>query len=123
MHDAAETFAERHAVYGDNYLLVGNVMKSLFPDRVELKTVDDHNRFHLLFLSVVKLTRYVNNWKEGGHADSARDASVYWAMLESVDADIEEKSAHMKEVFEKTKGGPSMFSGDAPMYKPIPESG
>lgn len=82
---AAETFRERHAVYGDNYKLVGAVMTALFPNGIILKTAQDHNRFHILMLEIVKLTRYVQNWNEGGHEDSQLDLSVYAAMLVSID--------------------------------------
>lgn len=85
---AAELFKERNAVYGDNYLMVGETMKGLFPYGVNLLTADDFNRFHILMLMVVKLTRYTNNWKEG-HLDSISDNTVYSAMLEMIDRDIE----------------------------------
>lgn len=82
---AAETYRDRHAVYGDNYKLVGEVMKALFPGGVMLKTPTDHNRFHILLLEVVKLTRYVQNWSRGGHDDSQLDLSVYAAMMVEID--------------------------------------
>jgi len=88
LRTAAKTFEERHAVYGDNYKLVGAVMSALFPDGIVLKTVDDHNRFHILLLEIVKLTRYVQNWNNGGHADSQLDLAVYAAMLNSIDYEI-----------------------------------
>lgn len=87
LESAAETFRERNKVYGDNYKNVGQVMKGLFPDGVTLLTEEDHNRFHLLFLDVVKLTRYCNNWEKGGHQDSIHDSIVYGAMLESIDSE------------------------------------
>jgi hypothetical protein len=36
-------------------------------------------------LIIVKLTRYVINWNQGGHQDSIHDAMVYCAMLEEID--------------------------------------
>lgn len=92
--EAAKTFAERHAVYGDNYLNVGGALQALFPDGIEVFTTDDHNRFHIFMLVLVKLSRYANNWKKGGHQDSIRDAAVYAAMLESIDEDIADIRAH-----------------------------
>lgn len=86
--EAAETFKARNAVYGNNYLNVGGAMASLFPKGVTLKTADDFNRFHIFMLGVVKLSRYCNNWEKGGHADSMHDNTVYSAMLESIDAEI-----------------------------------
>ncbi len=88
--NGAETFRERNAVYGDNYLNVGRAMTGFFPKGLELKTEDDFNRFHLFMLAVVKMTRYTNNWSVG-HADSIHDAMVYCAMVESVDANIAEQ--------------------------------
>lgn len=89
--EAAATFKSRNAVYGNNYLNVGKAMAALFPDGVTLKTAEDHNRFHIFMLGIVKLSRYANNWDKGGHADSIHDNTVYSAMLESIDADIEER--------------------------------
>lgn len=85
---ASKTYRERHAVYGDNYKVVGEVMKALFPDGIDLKTVDDHNRFHLFMLQIVKITRYANNFEAGGHEDSQLDISVYAAMLVEVDREV-----------------------------------
>lgn len=86
--EAAQTYAERHAVYGDNYKLVGNVLAALFPEGLRLVTADDWNRAHIFMLMIVKQTRYVQNWDRGGHQDSIRDNTVYSAMLEEIDADI-----------------------------------
>ena len=88
LDEAAETFRGRNAVYGNNYLKVGAVMAALFPDGILLQTQDDHNRFHIFMLAVVKLTRYVENWQRGGHEDSAVDMAVYAAMLADIDRGI-----------------------------------
>lgn len=86
--EAAKTFKDRNAVYGNNHLNVGGAMASFFPNGVLLKTADDFNRFHIFMLGVVKVSRYANNWPKGGHADSAHDNTVYSAMLESIDEEI-----------------------------------
>jgi hypothetical protein len=91
--EAAKTFEERHKVYGNNYELVGKAMKAFFPDGVTLKTPEDHERFHIFMLMIVKLTRYVISWDKGGHQDSIHDCTVYGAMLEMIDASIAEKKA------------------------------
>lgn len=83
--DAAKTFRDRHKVYGDNYKRVGAATQALFPDGVTLKTSNDHDRFHILSLIMVKLSRYCVNWEKGGHPDSIHDAAVYCAMLEDID--------------------------------------
>lgn len=92
LRDAAKTFDDRNKIYGNNYLNVGGAMAALFPDGVTLKTADDHNRFHIFMLGVVKLSRYCNNWDKGGHADSMHDNTVYSAMLESIDEEIKRRA-------------------------------
>lgn len=79
---AANTYKERNKLYGSNYLNVGEAMKAFFPNGVELKTSNDHVRFHLFCWIVGKLTRYANQWDEG-HQDSIHDIVVYAAMLEA----------------------------------------
>ena len=80
--EMGETFRERNKVYGDNYKRVGEVMSVLFPDGVELKTVEDYNIWHLFELMIVKLTRFTNS--NLTHEDSIHDAAVYAAMVESL---------------------------------------
>lgn len=82
----AKLYAERNAVYKDNYKKVGEVMVALFPEGKTLKTAEDFNKWHLFELAIVKLTRYVNQY-EGGHLDSLEDLIVYMAMVAGRDAD------------------------------------
>jgi|TARA_R110000803_G_scaffold51919_7_gene107065 hypothetical protein len=82
LQDMATTFKERNKVYGDNYKTVGIVMSGLFPDGVNLKTIDDYNTWHLFELMIVKLTRFANT--NLTHRDSIHDAAVYAAMIESL---------------------------------------
>lgn len=93
---AAETFAARKAVYGENYKRVGAAMAALFPEGVKLETEEDHNRFHIFALIVVKLSRYCVNWDKGGHQDSIHDAAVYCAMLEDIDEWIVPEGQELK---------------------------
>lgn len=74
----AATYKERNALYGANYVKVGEIMAILFPDGITVKTVDDHVRFHLLTWMIGKLTRMTPNW----HKDSIHDLPVYGALLE-----------------------------------------
>ena len=90
LEQAAGTYRERNAVYGDNYLVVGEVLNSLFPKGIALHGQADFLRFHIFMLMVVKMTRYCNNWDAGGHQDSIRDNTVYSAMLEEIDARLKE---------------------------------
>tara|TARA_R110000787_G_scaffold102227_1_gene208206 strand:+ start:916 stop:1110 length:195 start_codon:yes stop_codon:yes gene_type:complete len=62
-------------------------MTSLFPEGINLNTVDAINRFGLLSMIISKLTRYCNQWDEP-HKDSIHDLGVYAFMLEGVDDSI-----------------------------------
>jgi hypothetical protein len=81
LNKSADTYKERNAVYKDNYLMVGRVMKALFPNGAPpLVTEEDYNRWHLFELAIVKLTRYVISW-DNPHQDSLEDMIVYLAMV------------------------------------------
>ena len=82
LEEMADTFRERNKVYGDNYKTVGEVMLALFPNGVELKTVEDYNTWHLFELMIVKITRFANS--DLNHKDSIHDTAVYAAMVESL---------------------------------------
>lgn len=84
LEEAAATFRERNAMYGNNYQRFGNIMALMFPNGVRLETDADFNRFGQLFMCMCKLTRYAENMDRGGHQDSARDLIVYAAMLEEM---------------------------------------
>ncbi len=101
LSNGAEIFKQRNAVYGNNYLNVGSCFVGLFPEGIKLTTTEDFNRFHILMLAVVKLTRYANNWKKGGHLDSSDDAMVYMAMLSSIDESIKELNEGSDQLFAK----------------------
>ena len=78
---AADTFRQRNALYGDNYLRFGKICAEMFPDGVTLATPEDFNRFGIFVQCLAKFTRYSANMERGGHEDSAMDLSVYAAML------------------------------------------
>ncbi len=80
LDEAAQTFRDRNAVYGDNFKMVGKMMQVLFPNGVPPElVVQDH--FHLFELVLVKLSRYaISNLS---HVDSIRDLAVYAAMCEA----------------------------------------
>lgn len=84
LHQAAQVFEDRNAVYSNAYLKVGPIMQALFPAGMKLETPEDHTRYHLLMLIVVKLTRYSASW-ETGHEDSMSDVMTYAAMLQALD--------------------------------------
>lgn len=78
LQEAAAVFAERNAIYKDNYKKVGAVMRALFPDGVP-PDVSTSDTFHLFELIMVKLTRFVNSGMT--HADSITDVTNYAAMI------------------------------------------
>lgn len=82
---AAKTYEDRNKVYGDTYKMHGDVVTALFPNGVNLQGVEDHNRFGVLTMMVGKLTRYAQNFENGGHEDSLHDLSVYSQMLKELD--------------------------------------
>lgn len=85
LNELGKLFADRNAVYKDNYIIVGKVMQALFPDGIELKHPDDFARWHLFELMIVKLTRYAVQYRSGGHPDSLNDMINYLAMLQVID--------------------------------------
>lgn len=85
LEDAARVFRQRNSVYRDNYKTVGRVMTALFPDGIQCKTAEEFERWHLFELAIVKLTRYVASYDEGGHADSLGDMINYLGMIAALD--------------------------------------
>lgn len=79
--DMAHTYRERNAVYGNNYLMVSQLVKVLFPNGVPSElVVTDH--WHLFELKLVKLSRFaISNLT---HVDSIHDDAVYSAMIEAI---------------------------------------
>jgi hypothetical protein len=92
----ADLYAERNKLYGDNYKRFGAVMQLLFPKGVTLESVDDHNRFGIFVQIVAKVTRYAQNFEDGGHDDSLDDNAVYSMMLKELDTEARALSASRK---------------------------
>lgn len=86
LREAAKTFEEKNAVYGNNHDRCAEMLATAFPDGITLKTAEDHGRYVLFALMMVKLSRYAVQWANG-HQDSLRDNTVYSAMLEQWDDD------------------------------------
>lgn len=84
LNEAAKTFQERTAQYGTLYKASGPIYAALFPDGLALKTPKDFVRFGLLNHTINKIARYARAMPEGGHEDSARDLTVYAAMLQEM---------------------------------------
>lgn len=81
----ANLFESRNAEYGTSYKQIGHVLKSYFPDGLNLKTEEDFLRFAQFHMIAGKLGRYATNFNKGGHQDSLDDISVYSAMLNEID--------------------------------------
>jgi len=79
--DMARTYRERNAVYGDNFRMVGPMMRALFPDGVPAATLHS-DQFHLFELVLVKLSRFAISGLR--HKDSIHDSAVYCAMIEAI---------------------------------------
>lgn len=82
MDSMAETYKDRAKLYKNNYELIGRILEAAFPDGVTLKTADEHNRWHLYMMMLVKISRLACTGIS--HVDSAHDCAVYSAMLESL---------------------------------------
>jgi hypothetical protein len=77
---------ERGALYGYDYLHLGEAMVGFFPNGLELRTAEDFNRFALFVHLGTKLNRYAQQIKKGGHVDSLDDLSVYAQLLQQFDS-------------------------------------
>jgi hypothetical protein len=82
MMEMAATFRQRNKMYGDNWKVVGVVMKALFPNGMKLETENDFVKLHLIDWMVGKLTRLAHS--KLTHVDSVHDLAVYAAMLEAI---------------------------------------
>lgn len=79
---ALKTYRERGERYGPTYRQHGEVMRALFPKGIELKTVDDFNRFGILNMIVSKLTRMTMG--DPLYEDNPHDMGVYSFMLQEL---------------------------------------
>ena len=89
LEQGAQTFKDRQPIYGNNLPKIGGALAAMFPDGLTLKTEQDFGRFYCFLMTVVKQTRYANNFSTGGHPDSSYDACVYSAMLAAADEDYQ----------------------------------
>jgi len=80
---AADLFASRNAEYGNAFKNHPRILFELLGP-VELKTIEDFERFTRISAIISKLNRYCKNFQKGGHHDSARDLVVFSAMLQEL---------------------------------------
>jgi hypothetical protein len=93
LRQAATLFEARGGVYRDNHERLAGMLAAAFPDGIKLATPEDHARFELFALVLVKLTRYAVQWPDS-HIDSIDDAIVYLAMLGARDANNRNNGEH-----------------------------
>lgn len=85
LNELAKIYADRQAIYGDNYMHIGEIMMGMFPDGLDLRTAEGFNRLHLFFHLVGKLSRYARQMPGKGHDDSLDDMAVYSMLLRQFD--------------------------------------
>jgi hypothetical protein len=90
LREAAALFEKRNAEYGDNYRVMGPVLRAMFPSGLTIKTEEEWVRIFLFIMNVMKTTRYAKNFLRGGHEDSMNDQSVYAQMAAETDEDARE---------------------------------
>lgn len=91
MEQMLATFKERGKVYKANYLMIGEALSVMFPDGITLKTADDHNKWHLFLMTMIKATRLANT--NLTHEDSGLDMAVYASMFAGMLLPDEPKSS------------------------------
>jgi hypothetical protein len=83
-----DLYQKRNKLYKNNYKHFGKVMLGMFPDGLILKTEADFNRLAIFVQIASKMTRYGQQFADGGHTDSLDDVAVYSQMLQEYDREI-----------------------------------
>jgi len=89
LNRVTELHRARRRSYGTDYKRTGPALAAMFPGGVYLETAKEFSRFNLLLQIHGKLNRYATRFKQGGHADSLDDISVYAQILRRVDEEQE----------------------------------
>lgn len=79
LQQAAKLYAQKNRERGAVYRHFGAVMSGLYPQGKEFKTEEEWTRAGIILNIVTCLSRYC--WNPAGDVDSARDLTVYAAML------------------------------------------
>ena len=85
-----EIFNKKNTDYGNAHLKNGDVLYSMFPKGIELKTVEDFINFGIFQMMITKMLRIGNltfknqNPNNESIADSCNDLSIYSQMLRDV---------------------------------------
>jgi hypothetical protein len=91
--EAYDIFISRNSEYGDAAAMHGDVMNSLFPNGITLNNPNDFRRYTYISGVIGKLTRYCNNFNNGGHKDSTIDPINMLAMLSAFDKELENENS------------------------------
>jgi len=59
--------------------MIGEIQAVMFPEGITLKTPEDHNKWHLFLMTMIKATRLANTGLN--HEDSGLDMAVYASMF------------------------------------------
>jgi hypothetical protein len=88
LHAAADLHEAKEREYGTaDYKTFGPKAMALF-GKVTLETETDHARFACIVLMLAKMSRYMHNFKKGGHEDSLTDLTIYTQLLLQLDIDL-----------------------------------
>ena len=79
LQEALKICESRNALYKDNWRVVGEVMAALHPHGLTALTKAHHEKIHLYYIFVTKLTRFATSGLT--HRDSLIDMINYAAML------------------------------------------
>lgn len=82
LDDMIKTFHEKNTRYKSNFFVVGEVMRTLFPDGIHLVTERDHIVYHEFSWLIGKLTRFTQTGMKD--EESLYDMTVYGALLLSI---------------------------------------
>jgi len=91
LHELATLYKLKNSLYGDSYKQAGNLLSSLFPTGIDLRSPEEYNRFCILVHIVTKLSRYCNNFDNANEPDHMKDISVYASMLLELDCEGNEQ--------------------------------
>jgi hypothetical protein len=101
LEELGKLYRHRNAIYGNNYMEFGAIMKAMFPNGLQLKSEEDFNRFTIFVQVFAKFTRYAKSINSGGHADSLDDISVYCQMIREYDEYVKQIKPTPHEDFSK----------------------
>lgn len=79
---AADLYGIKNKDYVNGYNAIGDVLHAMFPAGLAIDQPEQFRRLSTFIMCVTKLQRYAVHLAQGGHEDSAKDLTVYSAMLQ-----------------------------------------